>query len=94
MCAAAHMSDPRKDSVMRKSELPAPRSQPVLKTLLLGQDGRGHWVVQDRERACGGVFFNCADALKFALFDHANRPQAVILVPGILDLDPPKGLKT
>jgi|SoiMethySBSTD1v2_1073268.scaffolds.fasta_scaffold746197_1 hypothetical protein len=75
---------------MSKPERPSPRSQSVL---LLGQDRRGHWVVQDRERKCGGVFFNRADALKFALFDHANRPQAVIFVPGILDLDPPKGLK-
>jgi hypothetical protein len=78
---------------MRKSESPSPRSQSVLKTLLLGQDRRGHWVVQDREHTCGGVFFNRADAVKFALFDHANRPRAVVLVPGILDLDPPKGLE-
>ena len=57
-------------------------------TLLLGQDSRGHWVVQDPRGQCGGLFLNRAEAVKFALFDGANnRPRAVILVNGVIELD-------
>jgi hypothetical protein len=36
---------------------------------------------------CGGLFVDRAEALKFAMFENGNRPQAVIMVPGILELD-------
>ena len=54
---------------------------------LIGQNSRGNWVVQHQKRFCGGLFVNRAQALKFAMFESGNRPQAVIMVPGILELD-------
>jgi hypothetical protein len=54
---------------------------------LVGRDRRGHWVVQDQGGLCGGLFVDCAEALKFAMSESGNRPQAVIMVPGILELD-------
>lgn len=54
---------------------------------LVGKDSHGHWVVQDQDGLCGGLFAGQADALKFALAENGNRPQAVITVPGILELD-------
>jgi hypothetical protein len=33
------------------------------------------------------LFANRVDALKFAMFENGNCPQAVIMVPGILELD-------
>jgi hypothetical protein len=56
-------------------------------TFLLGQDSRGHWIVQDAQRLCGGIFLDRAEAVKFAMFEAGARPRAVILVPGILELD-------
>jgi len=53
----------------------------------IGRDHGGHWVVQDERGLCGGLFVNRAEALKFALFENGHRPQAVIMVPGILELD-------
>jgi hypothetical protein len=53
----------------------------------VGRDSRGNWVVQDRQGACGGLFVNRAEAVKFAMFENGNCPQAVIMVPGILELD-------
>jgi len=53
----------------------------------IGRDCRGHWVVQDDRGLCGGLFINRAEALKFALFENGNRPQAVIMMPGVLELD-------
>jgi hypothetical protein len=30
---------------------------------------------------------DCTDALKYAMFENGNRPEAVIMVPGVLELD-------
>ena len=54
---------------------------------LIGKDSRGRWVVQDRNGLRGGLFVSRADALKFALFENGNRPEAVITVVGVLELD-------
>lgn len=53
----------------------------------IGRDSQGHWVVQDQRHLCGGLFVDRAKALKFALFENGHRPQAVIMVPGVLELD-------
>jgi hypothetical protein len=54
---------------------------------MIGKDSRGNWVVQDQQGICGGLFVNRAEALRFAMFENGNRPQAVIMVPGVLELD-------
>jgi hypothetical protein len=51
----------------------------------IGRNSRGNWVVQSG--LCGGMFVNRTEAVKFAMFENGNRPQAVIMVPGILELD-------
>jgi hypothetical protein len=50
----------------------------------VGRNSRGNWVVQDQSGLCGGLFVNRTEAVKFAM---GNRPQAVIMVPSILELD-------
>ena len=54
---------------------------------LVGRNSRGNWVVRDQKGLCGGLFVDRAEALKFARFENGHRPQAVIMVPGILELD-------
>ena len=68
------------------SELEPP-STPASSVFMIGQDSNGHWVVQDRRGLNGGLFVDRAQALKFALFENGNRPQAVIMVPGVLELN-------
>jgi hypothetical protein len=71
---------------MVKGEPPsASRSNSSL--FLIGKNSRGNWVVHDQKGLCGGLFVDRAEALKFAMFENGNRPQAVIMVPGILELD-------
>jgi len=53
----------------------------------VGKDSRGRWVVQDQQGLRGGLFVGRAEALKFAMFENGNRPQAVIMVPGVLELE-------
>jgi hypothetical protein len=61
--------------------------RPVSSTYLVGRDSHGHWVVRDQSGLRGGLFVNRAEALKFAMFENGNRPQAVIMVPDVLELD-------
>jgi hypothetical protein len=72
---------------MNKAEPPSPQSSPLSALFRIGKDSRGHWVVQDQEGLRGGLFVDRAEALKFAMFENGNRPQAVIMVPGVLELD-------
>jgi hypothetical protein len=57
----------------------------------MGQDSRGNWVVQDQRGMCGGLFVDRVTALRFAMFENGNRPQAVVLVPGVFELDMNRG---
>jgi hypothetical protein len=60
-------------------------SEPPL--FLIAKDSQGNWVVQDQSGLHGGLFVDRAEALKFAMFENGNRPQTVIMVPGVLELD-------
>ena len=60
-------------------------SKPSL--FMIGKDNRGHWVVQDQHNLRGGFFINRAGALRFAMFENGNRPEAAIMMPGVIELD-------
>ena len=72
---------------MKHVEPPSPEPSTRIPLFMIGKDSRGNWVVQDQQGICGGLFVNRAEALKFAMFENGNRPQAVIMVPGIFELD-------
>jgi hypothetical protein len=57
----------------------------------MGQNSRGNWVVQDQRGMCGGLFVDRVTALRFAMFENGNRPQAVVMVPGVFELDMKRG---
>ncbi|HML08776.1 MAG TPA: hypothetical protein VK430_11705 [Xanthobacteraceae bacterium] len=54
---------------------------------MIGQDGQGNWVAQDLSGVRGGLFVNRDAALRFVRSENGDRPQAVIMVSGILELD-------
>jgi hypothetical protein len=54
---------------------------------LIGKDSRGNWVVQDERGLCGGLFVDRTQALRFAMFENGNKPQAVVMVPGVFELN-------
>ena len=54
---------------------------------LVGQNSRGNWVVRGQDGRCGGLFVGRAEALKFALSENGNHPEAVIVVADGLELD-------
>ena len=53
----------------------------------IGKDSHGHWVVQDDQGLCGGLFVDRAQALRFAMLENGSRPQAVVMMPGVFELD-------
>lgn len=69
---------------MRRTEPPSSSNTPLY---FIGRNSRGQWVVQDQSGARGGLFIGRTEALRFAMFENGNRPQAVIMVPGIFELD-------
>jgi hypothetical protein len=72
---------------MKHAEPPSTASCSTASIFLIGKNSRGNWVVQDQQGVRGGLFVARAEALKFAMFENGNRPQAVVMVPGILELD-------
>ena len=76
-------------AVCRFEEIIVVQSQGIAlsSSLLVGRNHKGQWVVQDDKRVRGGLFVNRAEALKYALFETGGRPQAVIMVPGLFELD-------
>ena len=63
-----------------------PPSSPDSSLFFIGKNSRGNWVVQDQAGARGGLFVDRAQALRFAMFENGHRPQAVVMVPGVMDL--------
>ena len=70
--------------MMRTMSLPA---RPISRSscLLVGKDHRGRWVVRNEAGTSGGFFIDRAAALRFAMLEIGDRPQAVIMVPGTLE---------
>jgi len=54
---------------------------------MVGRNSRGNWVVQDQNGKCGGLFVDRIKALRFAMFENGNNPQAVVMVPGVFELN-------
>jgi hypothetical protein len=70
--------------VEKAAEPPSCLRPPIF---MIGQDSRGNWVAQEKSGARGGVFVDCAGALKFVKFETADHPHAVVWVNSILELN-------
>ena len=68
----------------QESEPPSCLLPPIF---MIGRDGRGNWVAQEKSGARGGLFISRAEALKFAKFESGDNPHAVVMVNGTLELD-------
>ena len=65
----------------------APPSQLRRPLFILGQNGRGDWVVQDQNGACGGLFVDRKAALGFVRAQNRRQPHNLVVVSRILELD-------
>jgi hypothetical protein len=68
----------------KKAEPPSWLRPPLF---MIGQDCRGNWVVKDQKGICGGLFVDRDAALRFVRSENGYRPQAVVMVSEVLELD-------
>jgi hypothetical protein len=71
---------------MNKGEPPS-TSVSASGLFLIGKNSRGHWVVRDSSGLYGGLFIDRVHALKYAMSENGNHSRAVVMVPGVLELD-------
>jgi hypothetical protein len=55
--------------------------------VLVSQDHMGHWVAMEEHGLFGGLFVSRAQAVKYALFENGNHPEAIVLTNSTLELD-------
>lgn len=72
---------------MTQREQTEPPSCLQFPLFMIGRDRRGNWVVQDQSAVRGGLFVNREAALRFVRSENGDRPQAVVMVSDILELD-------
>jgi hypothetical protein len=75
------------ETAMEQIEPPSSRPAAPPRLFHIGRDSHGNWVAQDKQGLCGGLFVDRAQALKFARFENGNCAEAVIMVPGVIELD-------
>lgn len=63
---------------------PPSSSSPIV---LIGKNSRGQWVAQHRDGLYGGLFTHRDDAFRYALFENGHRPEAIITIGCVLELD-------
>jgi hypothetical protein len=70
---------------MRQAAESEPPSCPPV--FMIGQDGRGNWVVRHQSGLRGGLFVGRAEALRYVRDEAGNHPRAVVMVNGAFELD-------
>ncbi|HEY1541737.1 MAG TPA: hypothetical protein VGG01_04965 [Xanthobacteraceae bacterium] len=75
------------EPAMKQSEPPSTDGVTAPNIFLVGRDSRGHWVVQDERGLCGGLFVDRNKAIRFAMDETGRQPQAIKMMPGVLELD-------
>src|SRR5947209_13067249 len=63
---------------------PASAKSPLFR---VGQNSDGDWVVEDDSGRYCGIFVDRSEAVRYALFENGHLPHAVVMVPGIMELD-------
>lgn len=72
---------------MDSSEPPSPEHALSSDCFFIGRNSRGQWVVQDADHRRGGIFVNCAAALKFARDEDSHGHPAIVMAAEVLELD-------
>ena len=52
----------------------------------LGRDHDGHWIVQESNGLCGGLFVSEDAAIRYAKFESADRASVIRLAPDPIEL--------
>lgn len=72
---------------MTQSKQAEPPSRARYPVLMVGQDCRGNWVVQEQSGNCGGLFVSRSAALRYVRDENRDHERSVVMTSGILELD-------
>lgn len=72
---------------MNRSNGVASRQPAKAPQFFLSKNRRYYWVVRDRTHRRGGLFIDRVAPLRFAMDEAGDGPQAVIMVPGVPELE-------
>ena len=61
--------------------------QPCITIVLIGRNSRGNWVAHQQHGLYGGLFVSRAAAVRYALFENGNNPEAIVAVSREIELD-------
>ncbi|MGY4298647.1 hypothetical protein ACVWXN_006742 [Bradyrhizobium sp. i1.4.4] len=59
----------------------------VARTVLVGRASCGNWVAREENGLFGGLFVNRVQALKYAMLENGNHPEAIVEVWREIELD-------
>ena len=72
---------------MGQSKQAEPPSRARHHVLMVGQDCRGNWVVQDQSGERGGLFVSRDAALRYVRDENREQQWPVVMISGIIELD-------
>ena len=75
-----------KTPTMKLAEPPSCSSD-ALSLVFIGKNRRGDWVAQEQNGLYGGLFVSRAQAIKYALFENGQHPEAIVELPCEIELD-------
>jgi hypothetical protein len=55
--------------------------------VFIGKNSRGNWVAQEQNGLYGGLFVSRVAAVRYALFENGNHPEAIVTVSREIELD-------
>ena len=62
-------------------------SSAALSLVFVGRNRKGQWVAQEQDGLYGGLFVSRAQAVKYALFENGQHPEAIVELPCEIELD-------
>jgi len=62
-------------------------SSAALSLVFIGKNHRGGWVAQEQNGLYGGLFVSRTQAIKYALFENGQHPEAIVELPCEIELD-------
>jgi hypothetical protein len=75
----------RRKSTVKLVEPPSCSSASTI--VFIGKNSRGNWVAQEQNGLYGGLFVSRVAAVRYALFENGNHPEAIVAVSREIELD-------
>ena len=73
--------------ILFDANIPEEEVPPEPVCFVLGRDHGGHWIVQEANGRCGGLFASEKAAVSYAKFESAGRKSVIRLISDPIELN-------